>query len=754
MEFVRVYLDDLLCITKGSFEQHLAHLRVVFQRLRDANLKINAPKSFFCATEIEYLGYMITPTGIKPIPKKIEAIIRLQRPKTVKQLKSFLGMVNFYRDTWAKRSHILAPLSDLISELGAKNKHKRLTWKAIHEQAFQEAKRAISREVMLTYPDFTKKFIIHTDASDFQLGAVISQEEKPIAFYSRKLSSSQRNYTTGEKEMLSIVETLKEFRNILLGRDIIIYTDHENLTRPSTQHQSKRLTRWRWLCEEFAPKMIHIKGLSNTAADAISRLPSSDKEEDKEAPQTQQTMFTCAHTLAYYEDVDFITHLGEEHLFYAINNVKSPVARPDSAMPTRAIPTTFLGVGMEELYTTSSVDITPTPQEHLNKDTVDVLYPLGPETIVRSQANDAKLLNILASNSIPELKKDTYGQWRIKNRIWIPQHLQKSILKWYHTMLCHPGEKRLYNTMRQHLFWPGMPNDIKTITRTCPICQKRKSHRPQYGHLPHNDKSNTTPWHTLYVDLIGPYSLTDGAGIDYSLLCLTMVDHATGIFEITQIKDKTAETVALALDRTWFSRYPRPVRCIYDNGSEFTSKEFTELLDSYGIVKTPTTVKNPQANLVERVHQTLGNMLRTCELDQRILDPTDPFTGYLAHCMWAIRSTVHTITNRSPAQLAFGRDMLFDLSFITTNWGEIYAKRKEVTSTMNKRENKKRIMHTYKVGDKALLSDPGKIERKLHRQKRGPYRIESVYPNGIVKIRLSPHETEKVSIRRLTPFQE
>ena len=89
----------------------------------------NAPKSSFCETEIEYLGYMITPTGIKPIPKKIEAVTRLQRPKTVKQLKSFLGMVNFYRDTWAKRSHILAPLSDLISELGAKkNKQKRLAY--------------------------------------------------------------------------------------------------------------------------------------------------------------------------------------------------------------------------------------------------------------------------------------------------------------------------------------------------------------------------------------------------------------------------------------------------------------------------------------------------------------------------------------------------------------------------------------------------------------------------------------------------
>ena len=84
----------------------------------------NAPKSSFCETEIEYLGYMITPTGIKPIPKKIEAVTRLQRPKTVKQLKRFLGMVNFYRDTWAKRSHILAPLSDLISELGAKKQTK------------------------------------------------------------------------------------------------------------------------------------------------------------------------------------------------------------------------------------------------------------------------------------------------------------------------------------------------------------------------------------------------------------------------------------------------------------------------------------------------------------------------------------------------------------------------------------------------------------------------------------------------------
>ena len=159
-----------------------------------------------------------------PIPKKFEAIQALTVPKTRKQLRQFIGMINFYRDMWQKRSEILAPLAALTS------KNVKYDWKDEHQKCFEAIKRVIGREVLLGYPGFNAPFEIHTDASKLQLGAFISQKGKPIAFYSRKMNSALHNYTTTEKELLSIVETLKEFRNILLGHQIMVYTDHKNLT--------------------------------------------------------------------------------------------------------------------------------------------------------------------------------------------------------------------------------------------------------------------------------------------------------------------------------------------------------------------------------------------------------------------------------------------------------------------------------------------------------------------------------------------
>ena len=123
---------------------------------------------------------------------------------------------------------------------------------------------------MLAYPDFDKEFQIHTDASHTQLGAVISQDGKPIAFYSRKLSPTQQSYITTERELLAIVETLKEFKNILLGQQITVFTDHKNLISENTQIE--QVLRWRLLIEEFSPKLVHLAGHKNVVADALSRL--------------------------------------------------------------------------------------------------------------------------------------------------------------------------------------------------------------------------------------------------------------------------------------------------------------------------------------------------------------------------------------------------------------------------------------------------------------------------------------------------
>jgi hypothetical protein len=241
------------------------------RRLQQAGLKVNAKKSNFGAHEMECLGYNITRTGIQPIAKKVQAIQGIKVPKTRKQLRGFIGMINFYRNKWKNGSSLLAPLTALTSKNAP---HK---WTDEHQKNFDAIKRVIGREVLLAYPDFNAPFQIHTDACKTQIGAVISQNGKPIAFYSRKMNSAQQKHTATEKELLPIVATLKEFRNILLGQQITVFADHKNLT--DKNFSAERVMRWPLVLEEFGPDPQCIKGERNVVADAPSRLEINNEQE-------------------------------------------------------------------------------------------------------------------------------------------------------------------------------------------------------------------------------------------------------------------------------------------------------------------------------------------------------------------------------------------------------------------------------------------------------------------------------------------
>jgi hypothetical protein len=154
------------------------------------------------------------------------------------------------------------------------NKTKKKPWRCdlTHQQAFENVRATIAKETVLAYPDFLKPFKIYTDASSMQLGVAITQDNRPIAFFSRKLSKTEQKYNVTENELLAIVETLKEFRGMLWGQDIKVYTDHKNLTRDALGLTSDRVYRWRLLLEEYTPTIIYIKGIHNTVMDAISQL--------------------------------------------------------------------------------------------------------------------------------------------------------------------------------------------------------------------------------------------------------------------------------------------------------------------------------------------------------------------------------------------------------------------------------------------------------------------------------------------------
>jgi hypothetical protein len=174
---------------------------------------------------------------------------------------------------------MLAPLTSLVGECGqtkttkAKGTQKVLWhWDEVHQRAFNHIEATIAKDVVLPYPEFNKVFKIYTDASSKQLGAVITQDNRPIVFFSWKLSDAQRKYSVTKIELLAIVETLKEFKGIQWGQQIKVFTDHSNLMRDALGLTLDQVYQWRLLLEEYKPKIIYIKGIHNTVADAVSWL--------------------------------------------------------------------------------------------------------------------------------------------------------------------------------------------------------------------------------------------------------------------------------------------------------------------------------------------------------------------------------------------------------------------------------------------------------------------------------------------------
>jgi hypothetical protein len=188
-------------------------------------------------------------------------------------------MAQYYRDLWARRSKILAPLTSLVGECSQTKTTKAKGtkkvpwhWDEVHQRAFDHVKASIAKDAVLAYPDYSKVFEIYTDSSCKQLGAVITQDNRPIAFFNWKLSDTQRKYSITKIELLAIVETLKEFKGMLWGQQIKVFTDHANLMRDALGLISDQVYRWRLLLEEYGLEIIYIKGIHNTVAEAVSQL--------------------------------------------------------------------------------------------------------------------------------------------------------------------------------------------------------------------------------------------------------------------------------------------------------------------------------------------------------------------------------------------------------------------------------------------------------------------------------------------------
>ncbi|GFW81029.1 retrovirus-related Pol polyprotein from transposon 17.6 [Trichonephila clavipes] len=304
LPFCFVYLDDILCYSENA-EEHRSHLRTIFKRLSSYGLKLNISKCVFGVTELIFLGHFITPDGIKPLPDKVQAVLDYKQPETVGSLRKFLGLLNFYRRFLPKAAEQQYLLSEFLKGSKGKKDSKPLNWSSEAITAFQRCKQALADAALLAHPSPSAPLALHVDASDYAIGGalhqVVDSELQPLAFFSRKLTSSEKSYSAYDREHLAIYSAIRHFRYMLEARDFTVFTDHKPLTyafRQKSDKCSPRQIRQLDFISQFTTNIVHIPGSDNIAADVLSRVsaitfPSQiDYDCIAETQQTDQELHT------------------------------------------------------------------------------------------------------------------------------------------------------------------------------------------------------------------------------------------------------------------------------------------------------------------------------------------------------------------------------------------------------------------------------------------------------------------------------
>ena len=569
---------------------------------------------------------------------------------------------------------------------------KKFEWKQEHTAAFHAVKQAVIRATMLSFPNYSLPFEIFTDASTYQIGSIIAQHTED-GF--KVLAFFAMKMTPAQmKYTVTEQELLAIVMTLRKYRSMIF----GYLINIYTDH----------------------KNLTFSA-------------------------FQSARTIRWRL---FVEEFGPKFKY-----IRGPLNKAADALSR---------LQLVDSGAVEPVDMT----EVYAQSTDDIVCPIAYDLLATEQESS------FPARIRQRWSKEKFGDYQLyvtnEHQIRVPKSLIRPIMEWYHDMLRHPGVSRMQATLQPNFYWPGMHGDIQHFVSHCDICQKFKRRHREYGELPLAEPV-VEPWSVVAIDTIGPWTIPTSWTTRRSrkksgnpkeqplqLWCLTIMDLANRWIEIVQLDERpTALVAAKRFDQEWLSRYPRPLRCIHDPGTEFTGVEFQELLDSYGIEASQTTVKNPTANaIIERVHQTMATMLRTSELQS--VDFTDPeaLKDLINSVAFALRATHHSSLGASPAQLTFQRDMFFPTTYVANrNQQRRMQERRMVQG--HAQTNKSRIAHVYQVGDLVLIRRDvgGEVLGKLARPSHGPFEIVHVYANGTVRINHGRY-TQRINIRRLLPYRK
>lgn len=666
---VLVYLDDLIVFGR-TLEEHNQRLLKVLDRLREEGLKLSLDKCQFCRTSVTYVGHIVSQDGIATDPSKVEAVVNWPRPQTVTQLRSFLGFCGYYRRFVKGYSSLCRPLNQLLKgypqkRQGKENIQKSATdgyfrlsdpfgsrWDDSCEMAFRELKLRLTQAPVLAFADPELPYVLHVDASMDGLGGVLYQQHpeglRPVAFISRSLSTSERNYPAHKLEFLALKwAVVDKLHDYLYGVTFEVRTDNNPLTYILTSAKLDA-TGHRWLAalSTYQFSLKYRRGLKNIDADFLSRRPhsSSGAEENWEEVSASGVRTLCQSV----ETQNQVRGVLESTVVY-----QQSVHLPKSCCPESGV-----------LQAAGKV-VSFTQNEPNNSDSSELREAQGNDpclsnvrlAVSQKQSPESVQLDHVDLKALKKkwksLEVDQGLLYRVvggKNnqryrQLVLPTALRSTVLESLHDKNGHLGFEKTYTLVRDRFFWPRMKAEVEAYCKNCDRCIMRKTLPQRSAPMSHMHSSGP-------LDLVCIDFLTIEPDTRNVSNVLVITDHFTRYAQAFPCKDQKALTVARTLWEKYFVHYGLPNRIHSDQGRDFESRLIKEMLAMLGVKKSRTTPYHPQGDpQPERFNRTLLNMLGTLNAHQK-----SRWSQHIAQLVHSYNSTQNDATGYTPYFLMFGRE--------------------------------------------------------------------------------------------------
>lgn len=620
-----IFMDDIICFGT-SLQESIQNLDKVLQKLSEYNLKVQIDKCAFLQKEVEFLGHVVTRDGIKPNPNKIKAIKDWPIPKNQKELRGFLGIMGYYRRFIRDFAKIVKPLTIQLK------KDQQITHTPDFVDTINKCKNILSSSDILSYPDFSQNFILTTDASNYCLGAVLSQKiknvERPIAFASRTLQKNEINYSTTEKEMLAIIWATKYFRPYLYGRRFLLITDHQPLIYLNSNPQNAKLIRWRLVLNDFEFDIEYKKGVQNVVADSLSRINHAEINLNMSMENNAPSEIDTIHSADTSDD------------FY-ISSTELPINNFPNQIILKIGPQNFKS---DQIFQ-NAIRHTIQEPKFTDKNIPEIL---------RKTLDYRKTNAILCPTDVIQTIQETYKQYFAQNkklRLQISHKLvqdiysdleQTKIIEDTH-LRAHRGIEENFKVISQKYFFPNLKNKIKTFISMCKTCKQAKYDRKPYNLAIEKTPIPTRPFQILHIDVY----------FANKQIFLSCVDKFSRYGILIPLKSRSTPDIKKALIKI-FTSYPQPQLLVSDNESALKSIEIRGFLESLKIDTYYTPSNRSEMNgIVERFHSTIAEIYRCMKSKH----PKLVTKSLLKICVSLYNNTIHSATKFTPNEIIFSSNV-------------------------------------------------------------------------------------------------